>query len=210
MLQSLLAPFLEPAFTLSGVATTWAELLGFATGLVGVWMVVRQNIWNWPVGIANVILLGVVFVEVGLYADAVLQVVYVVLSLYGWWQWLYGGAGRSRLAVSRTPPAEWWALAGAGVAATFVMTWVLDVWTDSTGPFFDGLTTALSLVATYGQSRKRLESWWIWIAADVIYVPLYLYKGLTLTAGLFVVFLGLCGWGWIGWRQAVTRGAPMA
>jgi nicotinamide mononucleotide transporter len=209
MLPSLLAPILEPAFTFSGVATTWAELLGFATGLVCVGMVARQNIWNWPVGIANVILLGVVFLEVGLYADAALQLVYVVLSLYGWWQWLYGGSGRSRLAVSRTTPAEWVALAMAGVAATGAMTWVLDVWTDSTVPFFDGLTTALSLVATYGQTRKRLESWWIWIAADLIYVPLYLYKGLTLTAVLYVVFLGLCVWGWIGWRRAVTRG-PVA
>ncbi|GAA0411418.1 hypothetical protein Acor_15290 [Acrocarpospora corrugata] len=66
---------LEPAITLGGVSTSWAELLGFATGALTVWLVVRQHVWNWPIGVANVILLGLVFLTVGLYADAALQIV---------------------------------------------------------------------------------------------------------------------------------------
>ncbi|TKK80724.1 nicotinamide mononucleotide transporter [Herbidospora galbida] len=205
-MTDLLGPLLEPAFTLGGVPTSWAELLGFATGLLTVWMVARQNIWNWPLGVANVILLGLVFLTAGLYADAALQIVYVVLGLYGWWQWAYGGADRTALRVSRTGAAEWVWLGLAGVTATALLTAALSAYTDSSVPFWDALTTSLSLMATYGQTRKRVESWWLWIAADVVYIPLYAYKNLYLTSALYVLFLALCVMGLRAWRPvAVAR-----
>jgi nicotinamide mononucleotide transporter PnuC len=209
-LHNLLGPLLEPAFHLGGVATSWAEVFGFVTGAIGVWLVVRQHLWNWPVGLANVVLLCLVFVDGGLYADASLQVVYVVLQLYGWWEWLYGGEDRGRLVVHRTSGAEWAGLAIFGVAATGVMMWVLSTWTDSTVPFWDAVTTAISLAATYGQCRKLLESWWLWILADLIYIPLYAWKNLYLTSALYVVFLALCVAGLLAWRRdpAATGTAP--
>lgn len=199
-LHDLLGPLLRPAFQIGPAPTTWAELLGFATGAVCVFFVVRQNILNWPIGIANVVLLGLVFLDGGLYADAALQIVYVALQAYGWWSWLYGGQDRSRLVVARTPASEWVWLLAAGAAATALITWMLGRWTDSTVPLWDALTTAISLMATYGQCRKRLESWWLWIAADLIYIPLYLYKQLYLTAGLYLIFLALCVAGLVAWR----------
>ncbi|WP_062432457.1 nicotinamide riboside transporter PnuC [Herbidospora daliensis] len=203
-MTDLLGPLLDPAFTLGGVPTSWAELLGFATGLLTVWMVARQNIWNWPLGIANVLLLGLVFLTVGLYADAALQIVYVVLGVYGWWQWAYGGVDRTALRVSRTAPAEWAWLGLAGVALTALLTAALSAYTDSSVPFWDALTTSLSLMATYGQTRKLVESWWLWIAADVVYIPLYAYKNLFLTSALYVVFLALCVMGLRAWRVAAV------
>ena len=200
-LHTLLGPLLHPALTLGGTPTTWAEVLGFVTGGVNVWLVVRQNIWNWPVGIANVIFLGLIFVDGGLYADSGLQVVYVVLQAWGWWEWLYGGRDRTRLVVQRTSRTEWAAIAVAGIAATALLTWLLSAWTDSTVPFWDALTTALSLAATYGQSRKLLESWWLWITADLIYIPLYAYKDLYLTSALYLLFLALCVAGLAVWRR---------
>jgi len=191
---------LSPALTLAGTPLTFAELLGFLTGVVNVWLLVRQDPVNWPVGIANVLLLLVVFWHVGLYADAGLQIVYVALGFYGWWQWLFGGEHRSRLLVSRTTGTEWVALGVVGIVATVGLWLLLDRATDSTVPLPDALTTVLSLVATYGQSRKKVESWWIWITADLIYIPLYLYKGLWLTSVLYVVFLGLCVAGLRAWR----------
>jgi nicotinamide mononucleotide transporter PnuC len=200
-LHDLLGPLLHPALHLGGTPTTWAEVLGFVTGAINVWLVVRLNIWNWPVGIANVILLGLVFLDGGLYADAGLQAVYVVLQVWGWWQWLYGGRDRTELATQRTSGAEWVGQAVAGAAATALLTWLLSAWTDSTVPFWDALTTAISLLATYGQSRKLLESWWLWISADLIYIPLYAYKKLYLTSGLYVIFLALCVAGLLAWRR---------
>ncbi|MBW8481341.1 nicotinamide riboside transporter PnuC [Actinomadura parmotrematis] len=201
-LHDLLEPLLRPVPHLGPVRTNWAELLGFATGAVNVGMVVRQNIWNWPVGAANVVLLGLVFLDGGLYADASLQAVYLVLQVYGWWVWMYGGRGRDELPVRRTRGGEWAAIGAAGIAATGVMYWVLATWTDSTVPFWDALTTALSLMATYGQTRKLLESWWLWIIVDLVYIPLYAYKDLHLTAVLYVVFLAICVAGLLAWRRA--------
>lgn len=195
------------AFTVADTPTSWAELLGFATGVLNVWLLARQKLWNWPIGIANVLLLMVLFWTAGLYADAGLQIVYVGLGLYGWWAWLFGGAQRSRLMVGRTGGREWTVLAGAGVVLTLLLWLLLDRATDSTVPLPDALTTALSLVATYGQCRKRVESWWIWIAADVVYIPLYAYKGLYLTAGLYIVFLGLCVLGLWNWQADLRRRA---
>lgn len=191
------------AVTAFGAPTSRAEALGFVTGALCVWLVVRQHIANWPLGIANVLLLMLVFVNAALYADAALQVVYVLLNAYGWWHWARGGRDDGPLRVSRTAPAEWAGLAAAGVAITALLTWWLAAHTDSTTELPDAATTALSLLATYGQTRKLLESWWLWIAADLIYIPLYGYKGLWLTALLYLVFLALCVAGLRTWRRSV-------
>ncbi|HEY0636380.1 MAG TPA: nicotinamide riboside transporter PnuC [Pseudonocardiaceae bacterium] len=197
-----------PALYLGDVATSRGEILGFLTGVLTVWLVVRRNIWNWPLGIANVLLLMLLFRNAGLYADAALQPVYVVLGLYGWWAWLAGGTGRSGLRVARTSRREWMALAAGGVLVTAAIWQYLDHATGSTVPLADAVTTGLSLVATYGQCRRLVESWWFWIAADLIYIPLYLYKGLALTAVLYVVFLGLCVLGVRAWYAAL-RPSPV-
>jgi nicotinamide mononucleotide transporter len=192
------------AFTSFGAPTTWAEVLGFATGLINVGLLVRQHVLNWPVGILNVLVLMLVFWSAGLYADASLQIVYVVLGAYGWWAWIYGGERRTHLMVRRTTPAEWRWLGIAGVLLTGVLWVFLDRLTGSTVPLADAVTTALSLLATYGQSRKLIENWWLWIAADVIYIPLYGYKDLWLTAILYVVFLILCILGLRSWTTSAT------
>ena len=200
------------AVTAFGVGTTWAEVLGFATGLVTVWLLVRQHILNWPLGILNVLLLMLVFWTAGLYADASLQIVYVLLGGYGWWAWLYGGERRSHLVVRKTSSTEWLWLAVAGIVLTAGLWAFLAKLTGSTVPLADALTTALSLLATYGQTRKLVENWWLWIAADVIYIPLYGYKDLWLTAILYVAFMALCVLGLRAWYRALRtqRAAVLA
>src|SRR5678816_696828 len=94
------------------------EILGFLTGVVNVWLLARQNIWNWPVGLANNGLYVAVFVAAGLYGDAGLQLVYIALGIYGWWAWAHPGA-RPELTVTRTPPKTWMWLTPATVAAAF-------------------------------------------------------------------------------------------
>lgn len=197
--------FTSTAVTAFGAPTTLAEILGFATGLLCVALLVRQHIANWPVGILNVVLLMVVFWTYGLYADAALQIVYVVLGFYGWWLWTTRPSGP--LVVRRTTRAEWNLLGIAGFVLTAGLWLYLDRLTNSTVPLADALTTALSLLATYGQARKLLENWWLWIAADLIYVPLYAYKDLWLTAILYIGFLALCVAGLREWRRAVRPAA---
>ena len=179
------------------------EVLGFLTGVANVWMLARQNIWNWPVGLANNALYVVVFLRSGLYGDAGLQGVFIVLAIYGWWTWARGRG--SALIVRRTSTATWLWLIPVTIAAAIGLRLFLRRFTDSTVPTWDGMTTAISLAATYGQCKKLLESWWLWILADLIYIPLYVYKGLRLTSALYVIFLILCVIGLREWRQAVDK-----
>lgn len=185
------------------------EILGFVSGALCVWLVARQNVWNWPIGIANNITFLILFWAAGIYADAGLQIVYMALALYGWWAWLRGGADHGTLTVTRTTRDQWLMLGAVGVVATAGLTVLLDTVTDSTVPLPDAITTVLSLLATWGQARKKLESWWLWIAADVIYVPLYVYKDLWLTAVLYVGFLALCVLGLRNWRASYAT-TPLA
>jgi nicotinamide mononucleotide transporter len=206
VLDVILWPFNTPAVTFAGVATSWGEVAGFITGALCVWLVARQNVWNWPIGILNNLAFLVLFATSGLFADSGLQVVYVALALYGWWAWLRGGVERTPLPVSRTTRVQWQWLLVAGVAGTLLLVWVLTSFTTSTVPWADSATTVLSLLATWGQTRKKVECWWLWIAADVIYVPLYAYKDLWLTAILYVGFMALCVMGLRNWTKALREG----
>ncbi|NKR25168.1 nicotinamide riboside transporter PnuC [Rhodococcus hoagii] len=189
------------AFTAFGAPTSWAEVLGFVTGAWCVWLVGRQSVWNWPIGIANNLVWILLFATAGLFADSALQIVYIALAVWGWRNWVQGRAGET-LAVTGTTGTEWVWLAGAGIAGTGALMLLLDTATSSTVPFWDAVTTVLSLLATWGQATKRWESWLLWIAADLIYIPLYLHKGLTLTALLYAGFLLLCVRGLLAWRRS--------
>ncbi|MFD6395301.1 nicotinamide riboside transporter PnuC [Nocardia sp. NPDC060249] len=206
----LVAALQQPLFTLLGTAVSWTEVLGFGSGALCVWLVARQHIANWPIGIANNVFFILLFTQAGLFADAGLQLVFIALAGYGWWTWVHGSSRVAPLPVRRTTRVEWIVLAAGGVLGTAAITVLLDTATESTVPLWDALTTALSLMATYGQCRKRLESWWLWIAADIVYIPLYAYKGLFLTALLYLGFLALCVRGLIAWRRDVVAAPPVA
>ena len=185
------------------------EILGFLTGAVNVWLLARQNIWNWPIGLANNALYVAVFLSAGLYGDAGLQLVYITLGIYGWWTWSHPGA-RVELQVMHTPRRTWIWLTPLTAAAAIGLAFFLRRFTDSTVPVWDGFTTALSLAAIYGQTKKYVESWWIWITVDIIYVPLYIYKHLRLTSALYFVFFLLCVMGLREWNRALhTQREPV-
>ena len=152
-----------------GIAEAW----GFVTGGICVWLVVREHMWNWPIGLANNVFFFVLFLRGRLFADMSLQVVYFGLGVYGWLNWLFGGENRTTLKISRTPRTEWLALLGVIPLCTWVLREIL-IAVNGAAPFWDSLTTVLSLAAQYLLCRKRVENWFIWITADVIYVFFYL------------------------------------
>ena len=180
------------------------ELIAALVGALSVWLSVRQNIWSWPTAIVNVVLYAIVFYEAKLYADMGLQVVYAVLSIYGWYEWLYGGAGRTELRVTRTGARLGVLLALIAAAGSVVIGLFLHHETDAALPFMDSFLSSTSLVAQWMMTKKLLENWAVWISVDVLYVGMFIFKGLFLTSALYAVFLALAIKGFIDWRRSMS------
>jgi nicotinamide mononucleotide transporter len=189
------------------------ELFAAVVGAISVWLSVRQNVLSWPTAIVNVVLYALVFYQAKLYADMGLQVVYAALSIYGWYEWLYGGEGRTELHVTRTTPALAALLTLIALAGSALLGTLLRHATDAALPYMDSFLSSTSLVAQWMMTKKKLENWLVWIAVDVLYVGMFVFKGLYLTAGLYAVFLALAVKGYVDWRRSmadVSRAAAVA
>jgi nicotinamide mononucleotide transporter len=184
-----------------------AELFGFITGVLNVWLVTRENIWSWPLGVLNALFYVYVFAGSGLYSDTGLQVVYFVLSCYGWWHWLRGGADRAPVVVTRTSSRLWLVLIALGVVTWITLFSITSRIPGSALPKLDAALVATSLIAQWMMTRKLLENWLLWILVDVVYVPVFVVKGLRLTAVLYGVFLALAVLGYVQWRRSALRSA---
>lgn len=194
---------MSDALVLFGLATTRLELLSFVLSVITVVLNIRQNHWAWLFAILSSAAYAIVFFGARLYGDMMLQYVFITVSLWGWYQWRHGGEQHGVLRVSRLSRrgilwcgAGW--LAGFAVLALF-----LDHYTDTDVPYIDGFLTAGSLIGQLLLSRKKVENWHVWIAVDVLYVGLYCYKGLILTALLYAVFIVLAAIGLRAWRRTL-------
>jgi nicotinamide mononucleotide transporter len=183
----------------------WVELISAVLGLVYVLLNIKEIPWAWPVGIASVALAVIVSWDATLYWDMVLNVIYVVLSFYGWYQWLHGGRKNSELRVSRiqTRPLLFWLTLAS--LLTVLLGWLSDQYTDSDIPYWDAATTTFSLVATYFLARKYLQNWIMWILIDAVYVGVYYYKGLYAYMVLFGLYVVLAWVGWKEWKKSLPQ-----
>jgi nicotinamide mononucleotide transporter len=191
----------KTVFEILGEPVTWAELAGFVTGIACVALAVAQRIETFPIGIANNVFFIVLFADARLYADMALQLIYIVLGFMGWWVWFT--RTRGPLEVSRASLRLLVVTGVAVIAATLVLVPVLRA-AHGAAPGWDAATTSMSLGAQLLLNLKRLETWFVWIAVDVIYVPLYLSRDLNLTALVYLVFLALCIQGWREWRTVTV------
>lgn len=187
---------------------TWWEQSATGLGVVGVWLMIRQNLWAFPVGLVQVTLSAVVFYDYRLYADAVLQGVFFAALAYGWWHWTHApeaAAARAQIPVTRL---RWRALigyAGLGLATTLGWGWWLARHTDAAVPYWDACIASFSLVAQWLQARKKLENWSGWILVNAVAVGVYGYKELYWFAVLYAVFLGLAVAGHRAWAASWRR-----
>jgi nicotinamide mononucleotide transporter len=200
---------------LSAHGTSCAELVGFIAGVLNVWLVTRENIWSWPVGIINAAFYIVVFARAGLYSDTGLQGVYLLLSIYGWWQWHRGaaarqhGAARTPLVVTNVRPSLVLPLLGIAVALWLGLAAITSRIPNSTLPWFDAALVASSLVAQWMMTKKLRECWWVWIVVDAAYVGLFIMRGLHLTAVLYFIFFLLAILGLVQWTRSAQRSTPL-
>ena len=201
MLETLSAWLGAPAFTLAGYAASRAELLGAVLGLCMAVCNIRVNPLAWPLGIASAALYALVFHNAGLQGNALLQGLFITVSLWGWWQWLRGRGDDGRaLRVGLLP---------TGGRALAVGTWLL-LWPLVLVVLYaernlvnaaDAFTTAGSVVAQVMLARKRVENWWAWIGVNVVGVLLFAGQQLWLTALLYTLFLITAVIGARAWRR---------
>ena len=184
---------------------TWLEIVAVAISLATIVCNIREIHWAWPLAIAASLMYFAVFWHNRIYGNALLQIFFVVISAWGWWQWLRPARGDgSTLRVSRLTARGRLATLAICILLWPAIGWFLRSYTDSDVPWWDAFPTAASLVAQFLLARKYLESWTLWMAVDLVSVALYLYKGLWLTALLYALFLVLCVAGWRTWQ---TRAA---
>lgn len=187
---------------LFGLATTPLELVSFVLAVVTVALNIRQNHWAWLFAIISSAAYGVVFYGARLYGDMGLQLVFIVVSIWGWYQWLHGGTGKQALAVTHLNRRGWAVALAAWLFGFALLSTFLARFTNTDVPHIDGFLTAGSLVGQVLLSRKKVQNWHVWIAVDVLYVGLYLFKGLTLTAVLYALFCVMAAVGLVAWRKA--------
>ncbi|MEJ0028744.1 MAG: nicotinamide riboside transporter PnuC [Rhizomicrobium sp.] len=185
------------------------EIIAALLGVANVALLIRRSIWNYPFGLAMVVLYAWVFFDARLYSDAALQGFFFVVQIYGWWNWLRARDARGLARVEILTDRGRWAWLAAVAVATLAEGWYLARHTSDAAPWMDANTTALSVVAQYLLSVRKVENWVLWIVTDVVQIGLYFWKGLYPTTALYAVFLLLSVLGLREWHRQFA-GAPPA
>lgn len=181
-------------------ANNQLELYGLVFGIACVYLNLKENIWAWPTGIVSVTVFCYIFWESKLYGDFGLHIIYIILGVYGWYNWLYGGKQKSNLTINQSSTKELAFWGTLGVVSTGILGYFLSQ-TDSSYPYWDATTTVFSLIAQYQLTQKRIENWLVWIFVDVLCIGIYYAKGLHITTALYVAYLLLATAGWFNWKK---------
>ena len=194
-------PLFAPAFTAWGSPVSWLELVAFVLAL---WMVgcnMRVRPLAWPLAITSSALYALLFLDSRLYGEAGLQLFFIVVAGWGWWQWLHGTTVDGQaLRVRALAPALRWRLLAAMALAWPAVALLLDHATDSDVPWWDAFPTATSVVGQVLLGRKFIENWAVWTVVNIVSVGLFAYKGLWLTVILYTLFAVLSMVGWRAWK----------
>lgn len=180
------------------------QIIGTLLGLLYLWLEYKANIWVWIVGAIMPMVHGMLYLQSGIYADAAMQLYYVAAGIYGLFVWLRGEKRSEKRVDIQYTPKQWiFSLVAVYVVLHISLYFLLTEFTDSRVPLFDSMSTALSIVAMWMLSRKLVEQWLVWLVVDMISVGLYLYKGIPITAMLYMLYCALAVAGYMRWRKQV-------
>jgi len=180
------------------------ELAGAITAALGIWLTTRRLLICWPVTLISIFLYMVVFFRAGLLSDALLQVFFVVFTLYGWWHWWRGVREEGEVRVAPLSLASLAIAIALGIPGSFILG-TLAKHLHAALPYLDAVLMSYSLVATWWQARKHIANWWLWIAVDLVYIGEYIYKDLWVTALLYAGLVALAVLGLRDWRRAAAE-----
>lgn len=208
------------AFTVLDYPLSYLELTGTVLYLWSVWLIARQKLLTWPVGIASVLLYMLLFYQIRLYSDALEQVYYLGASAYGWWLWSSRGREDERAFAPYVSAPRTLGLvllitlalaAGLGALVSRIHELLPALFPQPAAfPYLDALTTVMSFSAMWLMAQKRLESWAYWIIVDVIGIGLYYVQGVRFLSLLYVILLAMAINGLVGWLRARAAGPAAA
>lgn len=205
------------AFEVLGYQISWLELIGTVFNFICVILAARRNIWNWPIGLIGVVLFGILFYQINLYADFLEQVYYLVTGVVGWYLWVRVGRSKgeqNRVQITTNTYTVNLLWVFGIVAVSIVLGWVtanLHIWATvffpepADLPYLDAATTTMAFAAQFLMIRRKLECWYLWILVDIIAIGLYWYKGVPFVALLYVLFLVNACYGWWSWRASTNN-----
>jgi nicotinamide mononucleotide transporter len=201
------APLLAAPFSLLGSPVTWLEMVAFVLALWMVFANMRVQLIAWPLAITSSAAYLVLFAHSKLYGEAGLQVMFIVVATWGWWQWRFGKqADGSALAVRGLDARSRWLVAASTLTLWPLFGALLDRFTDSEVPYWDALATAGSIAGQWLLARQYIENWPVWVVVNVVSVGLFAFKGLWLTVVLYALVAVLALVGWRAWqRRAASR-----
>ena len=180
----------------------WLEILGTVCGIVYLYQELKASIYMWVTGIIMPAISLFVYYEAGLYADFGIKVYYLIAAVYGFLVWQFGKKkDQKELPITLTPKRKYGWLAVTFVLAFIAIGFILQTYTDSTVPWWDSFTTALSIVGMWMLARKWLEQWWAWVAVDAVSTILYIYKGIYFYAALYALYTLIAIYGYYKWKR---------
>jgi len=177
------------------------EIVAVVFSLLCTWLAVKKHILNWPVGIIGVSAYLLLFYQVKLYADMLLQIVFICQGIYGWYNWYYKNAIEDKVAVSYLKNPQRLLYTLIILAVSIIWALLLANYTNASTPYVDAFVSTTSLIANWLMAKKKTDNWVLWILADIIYVALFWYKELYLSSAVYVVFLVLAIIGLLEWNK---------
>lgn len=187
-------PFLQPL----------SEIIAAITGLLGVWLTSRQHIACWPVALVSIVFSLFVFYSERLYQDAILQVFYLLMTFYGWYNWRYGGKNDSPLQVTRMSRYTLTSYLMAGAVAALASGYWFSEHSDAVLPYWDALSLIGGIIGTVWMARKWIEHWLLWVVIDILCTGIYFSRSLYFFTIQYFIFTLLAIYGWYCWKKELS------
>lgn len=181
------------------------DIIGAVGAFIATIAYIRVSLWAWPISLLAIFVDIFLYYQQGIYGDMSLQLVYLAFTIYGWYQWKFGGKEQQGLPITSITLKQVLLLTAIAVLSIYVMFIILTNYTDSHVPFWDAATTILSLIAQWMVCRKIIENWILWFVIDGAYAVLYFYKNIPAHSLLQLVYLGMAIVGYIYWLKGICR-----
>jgi nicotinamide mononucleotide transporter len=187
-------------------ATSGLEWLGTLTGITGVWLSIKEKVIAWPFFITCYICYVFLSFEAGLFAALFMNLIFIALSIYGWWRWTRKAQtdADARL-ITQTPRRDWCVAVIFWLLATLCIGFILTRYTEAYRPYLDAFATSGAFIAQWMLGRKQIGTWLCWIISDSIFIGLWFAQGYLLTLVLYTVFILLAIFGWREWQLVLNK-----